>query len=205
MMKCVKWLGGLAAIVAISATALLGPSGAHADSPPKPPARFVGSVKVDGAAVPGGTVIEARIGSASCGTVSTFNSGGEARYALDVPGLDPQGSPNCGVDDAVVTFYIGGKKAIESGSWKNFDLNVVNLTYVTPTPTPVPTTAVPTTPDATTPGATTPPKPATPIPPRTGTGSESGSTTGYGLVVVLLSLGVVAFATGGIATARRAK
>jgi len=204
MMKCVKWLGGLAAIVAISATALLGPSGAHADSPPKPPARFVGSVKVDGAAVPGGTVIEARIGSASCGTTATFNSGGEARYALDVPALDPQGSPNCGVDDAVVTFYIGGKKAIESGSWKNFDLNVVNLTYVTPTPTPVPTTAVPAT---TVPGgvATTAPKPATPIPPKTGTGSESSSTGGYGLLVVLVSLGVVAFATGGMAAARCAK
>ncbi|MES4792475.1 MAG: hypothetical protein C4321_05350, partial [Chloroflexota bacterium] len=69
-----------------------------------------------GQPVPAGTVIEARIGNAACGVTQTFTQGGQARYVLDVPALDPGANPNCGVDGAVVTFYIAGKKAAETGT-----------------------------------------------------------------------------------------
>ena len=78
---------------------LLGFSGAFtaheaaAESPPTPPSRFAGSVTLDGAPVAPGTVITAVIGSASCGATSTYTSGAEARYNLDVPALDPGASP----------------------------------------------------------------------------------------------------------------
>lgn len=199
MFKCVKWLGGATAVVAMVAGAMLlqTPRSAHADSPPNPPARFVGTVKVDGAAVPAGTTIEAKIGSASCGATTTFTVGSDARYTLDVPGLDPGATPNCGTDGATVSFWIGGKKAIETGSWRNYDLNTVNLTYVTPTPTPAASPAG-------TPGATQPA--ATPRPPATGAGLDGGAGNGaLGFAAVAVALGVIAFGFGGVAAVRRSK
>jgi hypothetical protein len=159
------------------------PTGVAAESPPSPPARFVGTVKVDGANVSAGTLIEARIGSATCGVASTFNSGSEARYQIDSPALDPGASPNCGTDGAVVTFYIGGKKANETGSWRNYDLNTVNLTYVTPTPAPSPT----------------------PKPPTTGYGTQESGTSSANWLFAVLGLGALGFGLGGVAVARRAR
>jgi hypothetical protein len=62
MTKVLKLLGGgsLAAVLGIvlfAASGALGVSTVSAESPPSPPARFVGSVKVDGAAVASGTLI----------------------------------------------------------------------------------------------------------------------------------------------------
>ena len=162
---------------------------ATAETPPNPPARFVGTVKVDGAAVPAGTTIEAKVGSASCGATTTFNSGGNARYTLDVPALDPGASPNCGTDGAAVTFYIGGKKAAETGSWYNYQLNTVNLTYTTP---PTPTATVPVTPSV------------TPKPPSTGSGQEQGGVAAIWLFMAL-GLGALGFGLGGVAAARRSR
>ena len=186
MTHVLKLLGGgwLAAVLGV---ALLGLSGtfsattASADSPPNPPARFVGSVKVDGAAPAAGTLIEARIGSATCGVTSTFNAGGESRYVLDSPALDPGANPNCGVDGAVVTFYIGGKKAAESGTWKNYELNTVNLTYTTPTPT------------------------ATPKPPVTGNTDTASSDLAASWLFVAVGLSALALGLGGATVARRSR
>lgn len=133
MTKVLKLLGG-GAIAAMLAMALFVAT-VSAESPPSPPARFVGSVMVDGTAAASGTLIELRIGSTTCGATTVFAAGGEARYAVDSPALDPGATPNCGVEGATVTFYIGGKKANETGSWKNYELNTVNLTYTTPTVT----------------------------------------------------------------------
>ena len=183
MTKVLKLLGGgmLAAVLG----AMLFANVAFAESPPNPPARFVGSVLVDGQAPAGGTLIEARIGSATCGATTVFMAGNEARYVVDSPALDPGANPNCGVDGAVVTFYIGGKKANETGSWKNYQLNTVNLTYTTPTPT---ASASP-----------------TPKPPVTGNyGSTSGSDSATWLYAVL-GLGALAFGVGGATVARRAR
>jgi len=194
MIKTLKWLGGSAVAAALGlllfgASGVFTATGVRAESPPNPPARFAGSVKVDGQAPAPGTTIEARIGSATCGTTSTFNQGGESRYRLDSPALDPGASPNCGTDGAVVTFYIGGKKAAETGSWRNFDINVVNLTYTTPTPTPVPSAS----------------PSATPRPPATGSGFIAGGDSTAAWLFAALGLAALAFGVGGSVVARRSR
>ena len=181
MTKVLKLLGGgmLAAVLG----AMLFANVAFAESPPNPPARFVGSVLVDGQAPAGGTLIEARIGSATCGATTVFMAGSEARYVVDSPALDPGANPNCGVDGAVVTFYIGGKKANETGSWKNYQLNTVNLTYTTPTPTAS----------------------ATPKPPVTGNFDSTTDGSSATWLYAVLGLGALAFGVGGATVARRAR
>ena len=186
MTKVLKLLGGgsLAAVLGIvlfAASGALGVSTVSAESPPSPPARFVGSVMVDGAAPASGTLIELRIGSATCGATTVFAAGGEARYAVDSPALDPGANPNCGVEGATVTFYIGGKKANETGSWKNYELNTVNLTYTTPTVT------------------------ATPKPPVTGDSIATTNSNSASLLFVVLGLGAIAFGVGGTTVARRSR
>jgi hypothetical protein len=193
MTKVLKMLGsiGLAAMMGV---ALLGASVAFAESPPNPPARFAGTVTVNGAKVPAGTVIEARIGTTSCGTTSTFDQGGNANYVLDVPALDPGATPNCGTENAAVSFFVGGQLAQETGSWKNYQLNILNLTVV-------PATATPT---GGTPGPGTTPT-ATVKPPDTGTGLMSGDSSTAILLFAALGLGAVAFGVGGAAVARRSR
>lgn len=181
---------GLAAVLGAVVLGFTGTFGAHeakAESPPNPPARFAGSVTVDGAVPAAGTRIEARIVSATCGVTTSFNTGAEGRYVLDVPALDPGASPNCGTDGAVVTFYIGDKQAKETGTWKNYELNLVNLTYTTPPPPTATATAT-----------------ATPKPPSTGNGLAGGNSSNT-LLFGLIGLGVVAFAAGGAVAARRSR
>ena len=195
MTKTLKWLGSSAIAAALGlllfgVSGMFSATGARAESPPNPPARFAGSVLVDGKAPAPGTTIEARIGSATCGTTSTFSQGSESRYRVDSPALDPGASPNCGTDGAVVTFYIGGKKAAETGSWRNYDINVVNLTYTTPTPTPAPSVAASPS--------------ATPRPPATGSGIAGSDSTAAWLFAAL-GLAALAFGVGGAAVARRSR
>ena len=106
---------------------------------------------------------------------------------LDSPALDPGATPNCGVENAAVTFYIGGKLARETGSWKNYQLNTVNLTYVTPTPVPGASPTV-------TPGA-----------PVTGTGPLAESNDSATWLFLVLGLGALAFGAGGVTVARRSR
>lgn len=175
------WLAAVLGVVLFAASGALGASTVSAESPPSPPARFVGSVKVDGAAPANGTLIELRIGSTTCGATTVFSAGGEARYAVDSPALDPAATPNCGVDGAAVTFYIGGKKANETGSWKNYQLNTVNLTYTTPTVT------------------------STPKPPTTGDTVATASSNTASWLYAALGLGALAFGVGGATVARRSR
>jgi len=194
MTKLIKWLGLATAAVALTTGALLSGTGS-AIAQPVNPARFVGTAQVDGQNVPAGTVIEARVGTAVCGVTQTFMDGGSARYVVDVAASQPDGNPACGTDGADVTFTIGGKPAIETGKWLNYQLNTVNLTYITPTPTPTPA-----------PSATAAPASPTPKPPSTGQGTGAGGDAGVlGLTVALLGLGVVAFGVGGVAAARRSR
>ncbi|MCZ2111506.1 MAG: hypothetical protein LC118_18405 [Dehalococcoidia bacterium] len=191
MTKVFKVLGsgGLAAVLGIL---LLGFSGAmnaqtvSAESPPNPPGRFVGSVKVNGVPAAAGTAIEARIGTSTCGVTTVFMSGSDARYSVDVPALDPGANPNCGTDGAAVAFYVGGQKANESGSWKNYQLNQLDLTVTTATATP----AVP----VKTPGA-----------PVTGSGVASDAGSSAVWLFAVLGLGALAFGVSGVAVARRSR
>lgn len=167
---------------------------AAAESPPTPPARFAGSVTLDGAPVAPGTVITAVIGSASCGATSTFTSGAEARYTMDVPALDPGASPNCGVDGASVTFFVGAIKAKEVGTWRNYELGILNLTAETPKPSPSPS--------ATTPGGGA----STPKPPATGNnGFVVDSEGSSAWLFAVLGLGTIALGAAGAVAARRGR
>jgi hypothetical protein len=129
-------------------------------------------------------VITAYVGSTVCKVTQVFSLGNESRYTIDVPALDPGANPNCGTDGAVVTFYIGDKKAAETGRWRNYDINVLNLSYTTPTPVPVP--------------------PVVPKPPSTGEVPADGSSANAWLFIVL-GLGAVALGAGGVTVARRAR
>lgn len=222
MTKVMKWLGGSVAGV-IGGVALLGASGtftatdAAAESPPAPAARYVGTVLVDGQQPAAGTVIEARVGASSCGVGTAYSQGSDMWYKVDVASLDPGATPNCGTDGATVTFYIGGKLANESATWRNYDINIVNLTYTSPTPTPVASpsaspsaSASPSTPataSATTGtggGGSGGGAVATPKAPSTGTGSQGGDTSAVWLFAIL-GAGALAFGAGGAAVARRSK
>lgn len=188
MTKVLKKLGGVG-LAAVLGVVLLGATAALAESPPNPPARFVGSVLVDGAQPAAGTTIEARIGSTTCGVTTTFNASGESRYVDDVPALDPGANPNCGTDGAAVTFYVGGKKADQTGSWKNYQLNTVNLTVTTAT-TATPAASASATPKAPTTGSS-------PV--------SSGSEASSAWLFVVLGLGALAFGVGGVTAARRSR
>ena len=179
----------IGAVAAMAATTLLA-SVAFAQSPPTPPSRFVGNVRVDGANAAAGTTIEARIGATTCGVTTVFTSGAEARYALDSSAAEPTQSPNCGTDGAVVTFFVGGRQANETGTWRNYQLNTVNLTVTQATAPPTsPTTAAPTR----TPGA-----------PNAGSGELS---SGSGASAPMLEILLVASALGvvGVGIAARAR
>src|SRR5690348_1251977 len=129
-----KPIAGL--LVSLATLAALGLSTAFAESPPAPPARFVGTVTVNGAPAAAGTTIEAHIGSTTCGVTTAFTSGATTRYTLDSPALDPGANPNCGTDGAAVTFFVGGQKANETGTWHSYQLNTLDLTVTAATATP---------------------------------------------------------------------
>ncbi len=207
MTKVMKWLGGsvagvLGGIVLLGASGTFNATDAAAESPPNPAARYVGTVLVDGQKPPSGTVIEARVGSSSCGVGTAYSQGSDVWYKVDVPALDPGATPNCGTDGALVTFYIGGKLANESGAWRNYDINIINLTYTSPTPTPAASPSASASPSVSattgTGGA------ATPRPPSVGTGSQGGDSSAVWLFA-LLGAGALAFGAGGAAVARRSK
>ncbi len=186
MTKLSKWLRGTAA-AAVASIALVGFAGvfnasdAAAESPPAPPAAFAGKVTIDGKAAAPGTVIQARVGTASCGVATVYSASGESRYNLEVPALEPSASPNCGVEGAKVVFWVGDKQAQESGSWLNYQLNILNLSVVTPTVT------------------------ATPKPPSTGSGLAGGPDVSAVWLFAALGLGAVAFGAAGAVASRRGR
>ncbi len=175
MTKVLKWLGGgLAVAMLLGAVGLYGGASAQAQSPPTPPARFVGTVAIDGVAAAAGTAIVAKIGEATCEATSVFTSGGESRYAIDVPASEPTNSPDCGAEGSSVSFYVGGKKADQEGEWRNFDLNVLNLTVTPP-----------------------------PAPPDTGTGVGSSTSSTTLPLAAVLGIATLVLGLGGLALSRR--
>jgi hypothetical protein len=154
-----------------------------AQSPPNPPSRFVGSVTVDGAPAPAGTLIEVRIGASTCGVATVFMAAGEARYAVDSPALDPATAPNCGTEASTVSFYVGGRLAAQSAPWRNWELNQVNLTVAAATPTVVPT----------------------PTPRVPSAGNSVGTDYGFSplWIASVASLAIIGFAGMGFAAVRR--
>jgi hypothetical protein len=155
-----------------------------AQSPPNPPSRFVGSVTIDGAPAPAGTVVEVRIGASTCGVTTVFMSGGQARYSVDSPALDPATAPNCGTDGSTVSFYVGGRLAAQTAPWRNWELNQVDLTVTSATPTAVAPTPTPRVPSL---------------------GNTAGTDYGFSplWIASLASLAIIGFAGMGWAAVRR--
>lgn len=154
-------------------------------APTNPPARFAGTVTVNGQPAAAGTAVEARIGSTVCGTTTVFMQNNAANYVVDAFALDSE-HPGCGTDGATVTLFVNGQQA-GSGPWVNHQLNQVNLVVgagaATPTATATGTgTAVP-----------------TPRAPQTGTGL--GASEGLDPLMLAGGIALTIVVVGGAAAA----
>jgi hypothetical protein len=115
---------------------------------PSLPSSFYGTVKVNAANVPDGTVIEALIGGQVYAEGFTQTYQGGSVYSLDVRGDDTDtAAQDGGREGDMIQFKIGGVLADQTGVWHtgtNVNLNLTvssSETVATPqaTPTPVPT------------------------------------------------------------------
>jgi hypothetical protein len=182
---------GVVATLALAAGAL-GGGAASAQSPQNPPARFAGTVTLNGQVAPAGTTVTAQVAGAACGSTTVFMENGNANYVVDVPAAGTD-APGCGAEGSTVTLLVNGQQA-GSGPWRNFELNVVNLnaqTGATPSPT---ATASPT-------GTAT----AVPTPraPQTGTGLGDSAANETLLALGVVALIVAAGAGAAVAVRRR--
>ena len=86
---------------------------------PPTPSSFWGIVTLDGASVPAGTVISARINGVQYASVAVTINLGTAYYSISVPGDDPttSGIIEGGITGDTVVFYIGSYMANQTGSW----------------------------------------------------------------------------------------
>jgi len=142
-------------------------------APPNPPARFAGTVTVDGVAAGAGASVVASVGGAVCATTAVNAAG---TYVVDV-------SAACGGTGSTVSFSVDGAAAAETTAWSNSALNVSNLTV---------TTVV----------AETPATPATETPaaPATGSGLATTSST---QAMLLALLGLTLLSGVAVVTARK--
>ncbi|RPJ19103.1 MAG: hypothetical protein EHM33_30820, partial [Chloroflexi bacterium] len=106
--------------------------------PPTQPSSFWGTVLVDGASVPNGTVIQALIGEQVFAQVLTDNYGGSvAYYVLDVPNDDPGTTPKeGGINGETIHFKVGGLVAAQTGTFDwgtnvRIDLTAINAYELT--------------------------------------------------------------------------
>jgi uncharacterized repeat protein (TIGR01451 family) len=100
---------------------------------PPTPSSFYGTVKWNGANVPAGTIVHAKINTVEyvSATVLTYN--GDTVYSLDVPGEDPDVTGiQGGVPGDTVVFYIGSAPATQTASWQGGTNVNLNLTEVVP-------------------------------------------------------------------------
>lgn len=115
---------------------------------PPLPSSFYGTVKVNNANVPDGTVIQALIGGQVYAEGYTQTYQGDSVYTLDVRG-DDSGTTTVdgGREGDTIQFKIGGAPAVQTAVWKTATNVALNLTAVPSvpllppqaTPTPVPT------------------------------------------------------------------
>jgi hypothetical protein len=158
---------------------------------PALPCRFHGTVQLDNATVPDGTVITAIIGEDTYYTL-TPSVYGNSTYLIQI---EPPGNVTY-TDGTPVIFLIGNCSAVETGTWQTGLNLVLNLTASTPppptpTPTPMPTlTATPT--PFPTPTVTVAPPTPTPTP-KAGLSVWRIAGGVVLCILALLFLGVLAF------------
>jgi hypothetical protein len=114
-------LVGLTALACVAARPVLA-------APPALPSSFWGSVTVNGARVPDGTLVQAAIdGHVLIEARTTLYQGNEV-FALNVPADDPStAAREGGAEGDIVTFIVGGLTAPQTGVWHGGTNQRVNL------------------------------------------------------------------------------
>jgi hypothetical protein len=131
---------------------LLSTSGAVYAFPPLP-SSFYGTVTLNGANVPDGTLVQALIHDKVVANSQTQTYQGDSVYSLDISGDDTSSAAvEGGVDGDTISFRIGGIQASQAGAWRsgvNVSLDLTASSADTPLPpqpsrTPLPTrTSIP--------------------------------------------------------------
>ncbi len=99
---------------------------------PPLPSSFSGTVKIDGANVPNGTAVTARINGVTYATSNYLLYNGDTVYSLDVPGEDSEvAGTQGGVDGDTIVFFIGSIQATQTGTWHSASNVTLNLTGFT--------------------------------------------------------------------------
>jgi len=95
---------------------------------PALPSSFNCTVKVDGANVPGGTVVSAWIGGVSYDSAQVHIFATDTVYFLDVP-ADVGSTPGKegGTNGETVSFRIGDREAVQHGTWQFGTYTELNL------------------------------------------------------------------------------
>ena len=172
--RVMKWSAAMLGLALLLGLVGMSAGAAFAQgAPPNPPARFAGTVTVDGVAAGAGASVVASVGGAVCATTAVNAAG---TYVVDV-------SAACGGTGSTVSFSVDGAAAAETTAWSNSALNVSNLTV---------TTVV----------AETPATPATETPaaPATGSGLATTSST---QAMLLALLGLTLLSGVAVVTARK--
>jgi len=96
---------------------------------PALPSSFYGTVKVNNANVPDGTVVQAFVGDRMIAQGYTQMYQGDSVYSLDVPGDNPETEVmDGGREGDTIIFKVGGVLANEAGTWHSGTSVSLNLT-----------------------------------------------------------------------------
>ena len=99
---------------------------------PSLPSSFHGTVQVNAANVPDGTLIKASINGRAYAEKQTQTIKGVSMYALNIPGDDPTTTDvEGGRDGDTIVFSIGGTEADQTGLWKSGTSIALNLSVST--------------------------------------------------------------------------
>ena len=118
-----------AILIAILVLTLLFSLVTGVEAVPPLPSSFYGTVKLDGANVPDGTVVSAWIRGVKYTETQTLTYLGDSVYAVRVPGDDLE-TPEVegGVEGDTIIFMVGETAAIEVGTWHSGTDVELNLT-----------------------------------------------------------------------------
>lgn len=162
---------------------------------PELPARFHGTVEVDGADVADGTVITATIEGESF-TTTTPAVYGASTYAIKI--VPAEGTEF--TDGATVTFMIGDEAAAETGTWSPGENTELDLTVGEGAATPGPGDLGPTGPAGPT-GPQGPPGPTGPEGPQGEPGEDAAG--GIAIPIVALVIAIIAVGLAAMSLRRR--